>query len=783
MPPGTAPTVRRDGYLSEPGPDRIAWSLAVCIALGAAIAFEWIAARTPVPPGGDEGTWLLLAYPYVGITAPASVHLFSYPPLSLPFLGLAVVLAGGPLNGARLFVGAVIALLGISAYQLGRAMFRWRAIALLFELALFVQPDFQQLYYFGAYPNLFGFVFLFLAVAFGLRFVRSRRDAHLALFWGAATAAILSHALVAVVLVALLAIAGVALLALRRFPRELLTTATGRIGAASFAVLGLLYYAGSGWAGTSRPNYLYTTILTPSQSTQQLGDVFHAFYLEPLSVLLHVGGFAFTYETALALLWGLSALLVVGFGLVRWRRPVWATDRVVALLAWFLAVFSVALASWYLNLTADYRRFTYFLYPANLLLLALIGDGLLAALWARWPVEAATPPRPVPWRRAPRSAVIGGTFLAVGVVLLVGGAAYTLPAAEQFENQNTRAAHGPSFLQAMNAIASSGIGGAILSMTPVVDRWPATLTGHDLYEVRPPTGYTYTANNLETDELAALSASYHDALTNGQVVVALPGASPSTYNASPLFGYYWEGLLRPLVVVAPGSIEVSLANGTTVPVNITGGAPSIAVASNGPGGAVALVLNLSGPGFVLTETIAALPSSSTAQVAFRAIPTGPSAIARIQLDLSATPFGAGGATVSGPTTFTWTSVPVAGALPTYGSVDSEGRASLTNTSTVELATPSDTLTVNLSTPAATNPVDSLSGLVEAPALWQSWDVRFILLGTGAPASEAAYLEAEYGASVFAEYGVWTVLLWSGPVSLGWTGAAAVGASAAGEGLR
>lgn len=770
--PAVAPqNLRRDGYLCDGGPERLAWAIALALTVGAAIAFEWIAARTPIPPGGDEGTWLVLSYPYVGIAAPSSVHLFSYPPLSLPFLGLAVALAGGPLNGARLFVGVVLVGLGLSAYALGRSMFRWRAVALLFEAALLLQPDFQQLQYFGAYPNLFGFVFLFLAVAFGLRFLRSRRSWHLGLFWGTATAAVLSHALVAVILVAMIGIAGIGLLAQRRFPRELITTWTGRIGGAAFAGLGLLYYAGGWVAGTPRPDYLYTTILTPSQSATQLGAVFHAFYLEPLSILVHAGAFSFTYQSALALLWALIAVLVVGFALVRWRRPDWASDRVLVLVSWFLAVFAVALLTWYLALTADYRRFTYFLYPANLLLIALVGDIALTTAARRAEPEGPSAAGAPPARgRLRRPSAVSAILAAAAVVLIVGGTVYTVPAAIGYDNENSHVAHGDDFLAAMRAITSSGIPGAIFSGTPVVDRWPTALTGHALYEVRPPMGYTYTANNLETDELAALSDEFRDTVTNGQVLLALPGAAPADLNATPLYGIYQDGLVRSIFVVPPSTIAADVANLGWEAVEPAAGVGVSWTNSSAPGAVPSLILNLSGTGFSVRVTLTAPPSGATARLQFVAAPSGPNAILALRVNLTAAGDGTGGARAGGPSGFVWAATANGGALPTYGNLSGGGSLTVVGGSEVSISASAGagaqnaSVALALTTPGTSNPVGDEPSAIDSNALWLQWSVRFVLLWNGSAGSgnvEATYLEQEYGASLFSVDGPWTVLLWNG----------------------
>ena len=49
------------------GPDRLALLIAFLIAVVAAAGYEVFAAIQPIPPGGDEGSWLLLSYPFVGL--------------------------------------------------------------------------------------------------------------------------------------------------------------------------------------------------------------------------------------------------------------------------------------------------------------------------------------------------------------------------------------------------------------------------------------------------------------------------------------------------------------------------------------------------------------------------------------------------------------------------------------------------------------------------------------------------------------------------------------------
>src|SRR5579871_6808475 len=98
VPPTSSRTRRRDGLLTAPGPDLTAFAVAVLIAALAAFLFEHFARMSPVPPGGDDGTWLLNAFPYVGLPSTNQAPILSYPPASFPFLGLAVRITGSPLT-------------------------------------------------------------------------------------------------------------------------------------------------------------------------------------------------------------------------------------------------------------------------------------------------------------------------------------------------------------------------------------------------------------------------------------------------------------------------------------------------------------------------------------------------------------------------------------------------------------------------------------------------------------------------------------------------------------
>ncbi|HTT35213.1 MAG TPA: 6-pyruvoyl-tetrahydropterin synthase-related protein, partial [Thermoplasmata archaeon] len=638
MPPTSGRPRRPDGLLSDPGPDLPAWGVALGLAVFTAVMFEWFANIAPIPPGGDESQWLLLSYPYVGITAPSQIALLSYPPISFPFLGLCVLVTQSPLTGARLFAGLLVAAMGLSMYHLGRSMFRMRSVALLVEGAFLFQPDFQQLYYFGAYPNMFGFVFFFLAVSFALRFLRSRRPTHLALFWTCVTLAVLSHALVGVLLVGLLLCAGALLLLYRRLPRELFTTVAGVAGLAVVVASAFLYYEGSVLFGVNSPNYLTTTVLTSQKSTLQLQATLKAFYLENLSKLFRGSGFHQSYTLALQILWELTIAIVGVLLLARLLVPREVSHRVIVLAAWFLSVFDVALATWYVGLTADYRRFAYFLYPPAILLVGLGADVVILALWewlARRPQVLAAakaglpdPPRAARrrwrWRRWDRPQAVVGVIVAVGgVFLLACFDIYTTPAAEAFARSFTSSGHDASFVAVMGTVAHSGLGGSILSATAAVDRWPATLTGRNLYEARSPTGFTYSTENLVQDELATMGLSYRYAVTNGLVLGGIPGTNSTDFTAAPVYALYVYGISRPIFKIDPTTVIVTTAGGQDHPIwSATGGTHRTIDLPTDPNNATISIV-YTGPGFAVTETISAIPGTASLGVNFTARATGP----------------------------------------------------------------------------------------------------------------------------------------------------------------
>jgi hypothetical protein len=795
FPPSSGRPRRADGLLSSPGPDRWALLVACLIAGIAAIAFEWFISSQPVPPGGDEGTWLLLSYPYVGIHYPASIAPFSYPPISFPFLGAAVVVASGPLLGARIYSGLLVAGMGLAMYSLGRSMFQLRIVALLIEVAFFVQPDFQQLYYFGAYPNMFGFIFFFLSVGYAIRFLRSRRPEHLAVFWVATTLAVLSEALVAVTLVALLIVAGLILLLFRRLPKQFFASRTGLVGAIGFVAASAAYYVGVVVTKINAPNYLSTGSLAQSTSATLIPTVLRPFYLESLAKGIDGSGFSLSESYSLELIVG-STIVLLGVVLaLRWFFPRTLSHRWVFLIAWVVAIFGVTEASYFGNLGGDYRRLAYFLYPFTLL-----GAGVFIDLFLTWLVPGTSPGAPTTpaiaadgtgrrrsWTRPRSWSRRQGVFallVTLGFVgLLASSVLYTVPNAQAFELSYTAVGHDADFVSAMQSVSASGLPGTIFSTTEGVDRWPATLTSRNLYEVRSPTGFTYSSNEFVLDELANIVLADRFAVTNARVAALIPGFNNTTVTAAPQFDVYWYGVLNPVFTLAPDNVFVTLEGHGAVsayPDNV-GPVPELELPSNASNASLGLVFNQSG--FQVIESIVAPPDSDLLDVSYRVVATGSEQIVGVKVKISSTNANFDQIGLTGPTSFTWLDNTTAENFTSF--VNASAGASLTklveannttgrgasltvNTSSPSVnGSPSLSLGLTIATPRSSNPTSQVSGFYSSADLLRSWDVRFVLLyfGTGVSGvTPLAYFEGQYGAVPFFSKGEWEVLVLSTSLS-------------------
>ncbi|HEY6237758.1 MAG TPA: hypothetical protein VIZ68_01040, partial [Thermoplasmata archaeon] len=726
---------------------------------------------------------------------PSQAAPWGYPPASFPFLGLSVIAGGGPLAGARIFAGAEITAMALGFYLLARSLFQLPVVALIVEGAFVVQPDFQQLYYFGSFPNMFGFIFFFLALAFGLRFLRSRRSLHLGLFWGAMTAAVLAHALVAVTLVGLVMIAALLLLLYRRLPRELFTTPTGIVGLVGFGVLSATYYVGSRVLGAGGPNYLTNASLAQTTSESLLPVILRPFYLEAGSTAVNGSGFAVSFGWALSFIIGTIVVLALLFLLLRILAPQVVSYRHLILASWLMSVFGLALICLVLNLGADYRRFAYFLYPAILLGVVIPLD--LALAWLLTPVGVLSAPTPGPrrfppklrparfrWRGGGRHVTAALLVTIAAVVLLASSNAYTRPSATNYEKFFTGPGHDAAFVDAMGAIASSGIPGSIFVSTEMVDRWPVSLTARNVFEVRSPTGFAYTPGVLLTDEQAFLALNYRYTVTNSLVAATLPGVTKGFFNATPVFALYGNGVLHQVLQVSPQSVFVTV-DGASASSAFPKGSPLPEVLLPADPTNATFALRFHGSGFTVDEVVHAIPGTDALTINYTATPTGPENLSALRVKVVSATSNFDTVNALSSTSFSWYTPTLLGNFTSFGNLtggasissltpssSSNGKGAtvtaVTN-STAPNGSRSLSLGFYLSSPGTSNPTKTIAGFVSSLDVLANWDARFGLFWSGSYATgpaAVAFFVNEYGARPFYSSQEWSVLLLPAPVSSG-----------------
>ena len=171
----------------------------IIIGAGVAAAVAWRYSLTWHVPGGDPGQWLLISHFYLGRGAPVYSHPVGYPPLFFIYLGGWVALLGD-LPGLLVSVASVYFILAPVSYLFARELCGDRPRALLFAALVTTGPPILEMSTWGAYPNLFSFLFLFPAFHYGSKaWVRGARGdfRKLGLFCGLVA---LSHALSVAVL-------------------------------------------------------------------------------------------------------------------------------------------------------------------------------------------------------------------------------------------------------------------------------------------------------------------------------------------------------------------------------------------------------------------------------------------------------------------------------------------------------------------------------------------------------------------------------------------------------
>ena len=752
---------------------------ALGIGVGLAALWYWTTLSMPVPPGDDPSTWITTSYPYVGLAYPSGVSLLGYPPASFPFIGLAVIAGGGPLTGGRLFTCAIIVVLGLATFMLGRTVLRRPSLALLAEGLVLAEPDFQQIFYFGGYPNLFAMVFLTLSLAFFVMYLRSRRPGYLFLFWVSVTVCVLSHSLTAAVLVGTLALLALGLMLVGRLPRTFVLSRAGLAGLA-VVVLGVGgYYGLTHFLQIGHPVYLAST-----SSISGVSSVVLPFHIPTLIHLFTGATVVFDTNATLEILLVLAGMILLVVFVLRMLYPGFLTTSWLVVAAAALAIFVEVLAGAYLSIATDYRRFPYFLYLPFVLGLLL---GVEAAVERFLTPRASTakPAKKVSARRARFRAARRRwgepVLVSVGLVVIVLAAQYyTLPASSNYMSFYTLYAHDPQFLAAVNALVNSGIPGNIISTSPYSGHWPSTLSDR-LTFVPAPLGTVsseFSPPEILNEELSQLTLSNRYFVTNSLIGAGIPALSGPYFNGTPIYGAFANATYQEILRVPPASLEFGLANGTVVaPFSVAVPAPAVVPVQGG----TAYQIVYQGFGSTLFETVRAVPGTATATVNLTVTSTATNAspISFVQARIGIVT-GVAARVVAGttPGSFVWNVSTKAGSFTAFGTTAPASSLSKvvafnsttgvnpavvfrTNATNQSAGTNVLSLSFNLTTPGATNVLTNVGPWISTDTTWSNWSIRFVLQFNGSTSLSLitpGYLTNEYGAALYAAGGSWRIYL-------------------------
>jgi hypothetical protein len=780
--------------------DGASWTAAVVISalISAAMAVEIL--THPVPPGGDPGTWLSTSFAYIGRAYPSQVYPLAYPPVLFPLLGLAVLIGGGPIAGAQIFAPTLYFVLGLSIYFLGSQIMRSRLVALVVMTFILLDPQMTQMVFWGAYPNLLGFIFMNLALVGILWMGKGALSRGALMFWTFAALTVLTHSLTGLVLAGytllflILAFAmpkpSVATMEARArgkevdvpkaVPRALFLTRGGRYGVVGFAVAVGAYYALTALAHVPHPDYFVSSAL--AFRAIGLGGVLSA--VLPGLLIVALGA---VYVLSILVIFVL--LVYAGFYLY---RPSWLTTPVLLLIAVGITVLTVPIVGWSLKIVTDYRRFGYFLLiPVGLSLGYLIDRGWASNQGpgrASPPAPARSPAMPPPVRRwllparHPRRIV---TLAVVAFVLgLLIAVAWTGPFMGKYEKTFTAVGHDQYFLDALDAIKGSGQPGGILTVAGA-DKWARALTDRNAYAPYTQVSYLFYQSQVLDSELAYYALNSHYAITNGLVSAGIKGVVAPYVLGIPSYGVYSVGTYRAILKVPPELVQIDLSgpNGTFVATNLTTN-PTVNVPPPSGGGPLQVVYTE--PDYVFTVNIAVAPSAPLMYITFQVTETGPDGIRAMNITLQ--PSNVSTARILPtpvPGNFSWETVTANVGPQTLGQVtpatalagitqylpiaNSTGTPAVLLSYTSPSPNGSSSLSgqLTLTTPAASTIFNVVPPVIVTPEIFTELDIRFVLMRNWTyppvppPATayphEAAYLEAEYGAQLIYQNPEWSVL--------------------------
>ncbi|MGA8091177.1 MAG: hypothetical protein WB984_01585 [Thermoplasmata archaeon] len=746
----------------------------------------------PVVPGGDPGTWFATAYAFFNPNHPSQSVPLAYPPVLFPLLGVTARLAGGPVAGAQVFAPVLYFVVGLSIFYLATRMLRSRLVALTVTSFVVLDPQLIQMLFWGAYPNLLGFVFLFMALAGIVVMGQGAVSRGALMFWIFALLAVLTHSLTGLLLAGTMVMVLLLTwpLPVRRsndgsplaeqgsadvpgnIRRGLFFSRGGSIGFVLFAVLVGGYYVVTALAQVPHPDYFVSNPL--AFRVVGLGGFFHSLF----------PGFNLLSLIVVDLLAVSIIAILLLYSILFLYRPAWLTTPTIVLLSSGIIIALTPVVGWMFRIVSDYTRFGFFLIvPVALSFGYLIDRGWVSHQRnpPTSPPSAASPTSPLVKRwlyrtRHPRRAV---TFAIVSIVVglfIVGG--ITAPALGRLETTFTKVGHDQNFINALNTIDRSGVPGSILTV-PGADKWARAISERNAYAPYTQATYLFYQSQILDSDLSYYALMSHYAITNGLVSATVRGITSGNVNGTPGYGVYVVGAYHPVLQVAGADLGVEMVNAVT---GATYSArmnplPTILLPST-PGSPLEIEFN--GTGVQVELFVTPTPGDPQLAIVFDAIATGADSVAALNIPLVPAVYtsAAVALTVAGQFNWrTWSSTGVQGPL-TVGNVTPD--SALTSTGGTQspnaganLSFRSPTVAgarviggqLTLWTPTASTLDNVLPSVLDTPQIWTELGVRFILMKnatygpaqTVSSAGEIPYLETEFGATSVYTNPEWTVL--------------------------
>ncbi len=754
-------TARGPAWLS----DRLGYVLAAVAVIAAAVAvIEWQYGLAPVPPGVDPGDWLQRTYPLIGRAYPPAQAIGSpylYPPFIFPFLAATVVATGNPLTAAFLFAGVLFAVYGLTALLLA-----WRALEkgtfrVAFVALSVLNGTVIAMMFWGAYPNLAGFILMDLSLFFLIGFLQTERAVYAAGIWIAAALTYLAHSLTFDLLLAALALSFLLVVAAGRFPRRWLANRGHLVGLAVLAGTVVAYTEVSRYLGIPHPDYYYAN--PAAYVIDNLGELFGPLGNSP--AVTPPGSSVFLAPVVVfALLTAAGLVTLVVTALLARKRPPWVRPVGLVAAGWLAAVVLAPAGGYLVHIDTDYTRFLYFL-PQPLALLALAA----ADRWVgdRSDVrEPEVPPAPASdgavrrRRLRPSGVLIHGALVLLICLLVVN---VTIPVAQSNERVNTFAAHDPLFLAAIDYLNGNPRPGAVLTVQGAT-RWVEALTARAAYDPGP-TWLLFENWQITNAEESYWALNCYTAATNNELVYSYSNLSSPLLSEAPLYSIYQLGVAVPILRVLPGASTLNLTVGGT-PTQVTLSSLAAAGSTFAPDGTGAVV-RFGAQGVQVQETVAfGGPSDSWLNLTLTPSP-GES------LDQATLALGPPPPLVSSlrappppsvalaPGAFAWSVAAGLGQLPGNVNVTtngtwspapssvSEGGPGLPGTIQATFPNPAPTqplsVGLRLSTPNTSNPGTDLPSLLPTNQFLADYDVHYLLLPqTPQYAQTIAFYQAELG---------------------------------------